>query len=257
MTKSYFLLIFFLFWGQIIALGQSPAQYHCMKTSDTIQIDGILDENDWKAAKWSTDFIDILGSKGPKPTLKTQVKLIWDKEYLYVAAEIYEPHIWATLTERDDIIYLDNDFEIFLDPDGDGQLYYEIEVNAYNTIMDLMMTKPYYQGGRYLMALDFRELQSAINIEGTINNPNDIDTKWTVEMAIPMNDLCEQFLKRKKPIIGDKWKMNFSRVNWEIDIIDGKYKKQSKSEHNWVWSAQGIIDMHRPEKWGWLLFEGS
>ncbi len=25
-------------------------------------------------------------------------------------------------------------------------------------------------------------------------------------------------------------------------------------EHNWVWSPQGIIDMHAPEKWGYLQF---
>ena len=56
--------------------------------------------------------------------------MLWDDEYFYVAAELEEPDIWATLTERDAVIFYDNDFEIFIDPDGDSHEYYEFEMNA-------------------------------------------------------------------------------------------------------------------------------
>ena len=57
------------------------------------------------------------------------------------------------------------------------------------------------------------------------------------------------------PKDGDQWRINFSRVEWDFDIVDGKYQKvKGRPEHNWVWSPQGVIDMHRPEHWGYLQF---
>lgn len=41
------------------------------------------------------------------------------------------------------IIYQDNDFEVFLDPDGDNLMYYEVEVNAAGQVWDLLLVKPY------------------------------------------------------------------------------------------------------------------
>src|SRR5204862_106677 len=54
---------------------------------------------------------------------------------------------------------------------------------------------------------------------------------------------------------GDQWRINFSRVEWDTEVADGKYRKvKDRPEHNWVWSPQGVIDMHRPERWGYLQF---
>jgi hypothetical protein len=49
--------------------------------------------------------------------------------------------------------------------------------------------------------------------------------------------------------------VDFSRVEWRINIVHGKYEKVPNTpEDNWVWSPQGIVDMHRPEKWGYVQF---
>jgi hypothetical protein len=57
------------------------------------------------------------------------------------------------------------------------------------------------------------------------------------------------------PRDGDQWRINFSRVEWDVEIADGNYRKvKGKPEHNWVWSRQGVIDMHRPERWGYIQF---
>jgi hypothetical protein len=57
------------------------------------------------------------------------------------------------------------------------------------------------------------------------------------------------------PKDGAQWRINFSRVEWDTEVADGKYRKvKGKPEHNWVWSPQGVIDMHRPERWGYLQF---
>ena len=82
--------------------------------------------------------------------------MLWDDKYLYIGAAMVEPHVWATLTERDAVIYHDNDFEVFIDPDGDTHLYYEIEINALGTVWDLLLVRPYRDGGPAIDAWDVR-----------------------------------------------------------------------------------------------------
>ena len=59
--------------------------------------------------------------------------MLWDDKYLYIGAEMEEPHVWATLTKHDSVIFHDNDFELFVDPDGDNHNTTEFEMNALNT----------------------------------------------------------------------------------------------------------------------------
>ena len=234
--------------------GQIPNKYICNKMNSAINIDGNLDESSWKIAEWSNDFVDILGEGVEKPKFKTKIKMLWDDNYLYIAAVLEEKDIWATLKNRDDIIYRDNDFEVFIDQDGDGKKYYEVEVNALNTIMDLFMNKPYHLGGRSDLTMDIEDMKTAVKINGTLNNPVDIDTSWVVEMAIPFYKIYENRENKVKPGINDFWRINFSRVEWDTKLEQGKYVKLDKPEYNWVWSPQYIIDMHRPEKWGYVYF---
>ena len=65
---------------------------------------------------WTTDFVDIQGGAKPTPRFRTRAKLLWDDDYLYIAAELEEPHVWATLTQHDSVIFQDPDFEVFIDP---------------------------------------------------------------------------------------------------------------------------------------------
>src|SRR5262249_15000970 len=71
-----------------------------------------------------------------------------DDEFFYVGAELEEPHVWATLTQHDAVIFHDNDFEVFIDPNGDNHEYYEFEINAFNTGWDLLLPRPYKDGGK-------------------------------------------------------------------------------------------------------------
>ncbi|MEX1055170.1 MAG: hypothetical protein WED81_04015, partial [Rhodothermales bacterium] len=48
---------------------------------------------------------------------------------------------------------------------------------------------------------------------------------------------------------------NFSRVEWQHLVEGNTYRKvPATPENNWVWSPQGVIDMHRPERWGFVQF---
>jgi hypothetical protein len=238
----------------------TPRQYTIYKTKDPIKIDGKLKEASWSKAEWSDDFVDIEGNKKPVPPLKTRFKMLWDTQYVYIAAELEEPNTWATLKHHDDIVFNDNDFEIFIDPDGDMHNYFEIEVNALNTIFDLFLTKPYRNGGVALINWDVQQLKSAVSVQGSVNNTRDIDKKWFVEMAISLRSIATGF-KEQVPADGSFWRINFSRVEYETEIVHGNYIKKADSvskrplpEHNWVWSPQGPINMHMPERWGYLQF---
>ncbi len=238
-----------------------PNTYSCARTTAPLHVDGRLDEADWTAAPWTNTFIDIEGDRQPEPRYKTRAKMLWDEHYFYIAAEMEEPHLWATLRERDSIIFYDNDFEVFIDPDGDSHLYTEIELNAFNTVWDLLLVKPYRDGGPAIHAWDIPGLQTAVHLDGTINNPADLDNGWTVEIAIPFAVLAETTESDCPPVVGDRWRVNFSRVQWLLDAVDGNYTKRinaetgkSWPENNWTWSEQRKIAMHEPEHWGIVEF---
>ena len=248
--------------------GQTPAgmrEYDAPLVLSTPVLDGSLDEPAWRATPWTEPFVDIRGEGWPDPHFATRAKLMWDERFLYVGAELEEPHLWATLADRDAIVYREHDFEVFLDPDGDGLAYYELEINALGTEFDLFLDRPYRRKGRANIAWDMEGLRTAVRLVGTLNDPSDEDTGWSVEIAIPWSALRPPGTTAEAadgaPRPGDTWRVNFSRVQWPLVVTDGEYRKEREpvdwSDHpedNWVWSPQGEIDMHIPEKWGVVRF---
>jgi hypothetical protein len=233
----------------------SPKGYACGRAKAPIVVDGKLDDDAWRAAPWTDDFVDIEGDVKPRPRFRTRAKMTWDDEFFYIAAELLEPHVWGTLTKHDSVIFQDNDFEVFIDPDGDNHEYYELEVNALNTEWDLLLEKPYRDGGPAVDAWEIPGLKTATHVNGKINDPAGVDESWTVELAIPWKVLGARAHRPSPPHGGDRWRVNFSRVEWEHRIEGGSYQKvPKKPEANWVWSPQGVIDMHRPERWGYVQF---
>ena len=232
-----------------------PKQYTATIAATPPVIDGDLNDKVWSGVHWTTDFTDIEGDKQPAPYQQTRCKMIWDKDYLYIAAEVKESNIWAYVKNHDEVIFQDNDFEVFIDPVNTAHQYFELEVNAINTMWDLFLPKPYRSGGDGLSSWE-SGVRSGVKVQGTVNDPSDKDKSWTVEMAIPYTHLN----LKKSPENGDFWRINFSRVQWETTVKDGKYVKNTDAtgkvlpEHNWVWSPQGLINMHYPERWGYLNF---
>ncbi len=237
------------------AIEFEPRGYLCLRADRPVVIDGVLDDWDWKDAPCSGRFVDIEGAHMPLPWYETTVRMLWDDEYFYFGAELVEPNLWATLTERDAIIYHDNDFEIFLDPDGDTHDYFELEINALNTVWDLFLERPYRDGGPAVHEWDIEGLRTAVALDGTLNDPTDHDGGWTVEIAIPWAALAERAGVACPPRDGDRWRVNFSRVQWRLAVDAGRYVKLEMPEFNWVWSPQGVINMHYPEMWGVVEFK--
>ncbi|WP_020620907.1 carbohydrate-binding family 9-like protein [Paenibacillus daejeonensis] len=242
----------------------APRAYTCLRAEGEPVIDGRLDKPFWERAPWTEAFIDIEGDKRPHPAKRTRVKMLWDDTYFYVGAELEEDEIWATLTERDSVIFHDNDFEIFIDPDGDTHQYYELEINALNTVWDLLLVTPYRDGGPPINGWDIRGLRTAVHMNGELNNPAAANRSWSVEVAMPWNALKECAADGRPPAAGEWWRVNFSRVQWRVEVQDGQYRKQVNPEtgkpypeDNWVWSPQGVVNMHYPELWGYVVFSSE
>ena len=233
-------------WSQTLterysSLLTEPQTYAAYRTRGKIKVDGKLGELDWSRAASSEAFVDISGPDFPKPTKETTVKMLWDDDYLYIGATLVEDNIVGNLKQRDTIIWKQNDFEIFIDPDGDGVNYFEIETNVRGTLLDLIMDKPYRSGGNFYSPWDCKDIRLAVSCKGTIGKSSDKDQYWTVEAAIPRKSLMWGFTD---PDTLPYWRINFSRVEW----------LQPDKEENWVWCPTGKVDMHMPERWGYLIF---
>src|SRR5262249_8616252 len=170
---------------------QHPKGYVCYRTAQPLHIDGRLDKAAGRAAPWTDYFVDIAGDAKPRPRRHTRVKMLWDDQFFYIGAELEEPHVWATLTQHDAVIFRDNDFEVFIDPNGDNHEYYEFEINALNTGWDLLLPRPYKDGGRAINSWEIPGLKTAVHVDGTLNDPRDKDRGWTVEIAFPWKVLGE------------------------------------------------------------------
>ena len=237
-----------------------PYGYVAYHTTEAITVDGIMNEAAWQAAPETELFADISGEGFPTPRYKTRAKMLWDDDYLYVSAVMEEPNVWANLTLRDTVIYHDPDFEIFLDPTGDAHNYYELEFNAKNIVFDLCLEMPYRAPRRNFVQFqwDCPGLKSATHVRGTLNNNKDTDEGWDIEVAIPRKAIAQEFDNVLEA--GKYLRVGFSRVEWqtELDPSGRSFQKKGEDgnrlpEDNWTWPSTGMIAMHMPERWSYVL----
>ena len=253
-------------------------QYTAYRTAKPPVIDGKLDEEIWTKVPRSPRFVDLVS--GGKTLHDTRAAVCWDQENLYVAFWVEEPYINAKLANHNDPIYSENDVEVFI---AGKDTYYEFEINALGTRYEafFIWQDAYEKGGfgtNPIFALsnpavrkfngvgfkkhprglrygswDFRfpGLQSAVFVDGTLNNNQDRDRKWTVELAFPwksMGDLAKADHRALPPKNNDQWRIDFSRFN--------TYKEAAPSgDHGgWAWNSHRVWDSHVPECFPMIRF---
>lgn len=234
-----------------------PPNYTAWRTKEIMQIDGKATEPVWSSIPYTSNFREIKGGANASE-IDSKLKLCWDDQYLYVFASLVQTDLWATLKTHDATIFMDHALEIFIDPDGDRNNYAELQINAYGAVWELMLTKPYRDGGKQVGSFDLPGLKKAIRLLGTINQPGDRDKGWEVELAIPFAELKPILASDK--IAGQEWRMNFSHVTWALEVVEGKYKKKTGTDGRalqpdyFVWAPQGSVNLHLPEQWGYVRF---
>jgi len=159
-----------------------------------------------------------------------------------------------------------------VDPGGTTHYYKEFEMNALNKRWDLCLNRAYGDGGYENSSRVFGvagwgmpELRSAVAVHPlqALNTPEKAGQSWTVEVALPLLDLMLNSTD-EQPRAGTMWRIDFSRVEWGVKVVNGRYEKApscqscaspgTEAEDNWVWSPQGEVAMHLPERWGILQF---
>lgn len=245
--------------------------YTCRRVERPIVPGGERPDRAWLELPESERFGDITGRADLAPRYATTFRAGWDNDYLYIRGELEEPHVWGTIEQDNEVMFMDNNFEVFIDPDCDGENYYELEINALGSIWELNLPRPYGEGGSPRLGCNIEGLRRHVRIDGTLNDPRDLDRGWRVELAIPFAGLapyCGATACPPRP--GDCWRINFSRVEWRHRVVDGRYvripphgtplaeslnpEEQEHPEDNWVWSPQGVVNMHLPLRWGYFVF---
>ncbi len=233
-----------------------PRYYVIYRATDSITIDGNINEKAWQDAKWLDSFIDHQYPYAPLPWKTTRVKMIYDDNYVYVAAQLQEENVWGHLTKRDTIAYYDNDFEIFLDPTANGINYFEFEYNALNLLFDMWHELDNHRGAYADPIFDCKGERHAIGVDGTLNYQYDIDNGWNVEVKIPLNELKEWNPEMSVPIKrGDTWRINFSRVQYmHVYTQLFPYLLPFSPCEDWVLGPTDTGDLHIPELWPIAVF---
>lgn len=133
---------------------------------------------------------------GASPLQKTSFTTAWNPKEFRVLFQCEDANPWATMNRRDDPLYKEEVVEVFLDPFGDLQSYFEIEVNPLNAVCDLLLRR-----NRSGYAKDFfwdcADLQTEVEVgEGF----------WRAELGIPFASLGPDL-----PMQG--WRANFYRID--------------------------------------------
>ena len=254
------------------------SSYTCHRVAGPLVIDGDLEKEVWKRAPKSRRFVDVIN--GRACPFDTRAAALWDDQYLYIGFWVEEPSVEAKMTERDSVIFNENDVEVFIDG---GDCYYEFEINALNTIYEVFFIwqDAYTRGGRFdtpefdlfggqatgfggnfdrigdhfwwgahprgarwaFPRWDFPGLKSAVKIDGTLNDPTTVDRGWTVELAFPWAGMGQLGHGRSiPPAEGDIWRMMFARYQ--------KMNHMDRISHTgWAADRIGSMDNHVPECW--------
>jgi hypothetical protein len=226
-------------------------RYLARLTPKPPKLDGKLDEPAWATAPSTGPFVNTMTGAPVTPQMKTEAKLLWDKKNLYVAFDNTDDDVWTDLTKRDDKLWTEEADELMIDADGNGRTYIELQVAPNGNIFDTYLPSP----RRYEDTVDPKmkpfswnsKMTAKVHVDGTLNKRDDKDKGWTVELALPLEDvkgLDDKSGVRLPPEPGDVWRINMYRM----DLPKGKPQQAAG------WSPPMVGDFHALGRFGELVF---
>jgi hypothetical protein len=172
-------------------------------TTEHISIDGKINETIWEKSSVATDFVMFEPDNG-KPinnTKKTEVRILYDNDAIYIAATLYDDDptkIKKEITNRD-VFGVSDNFSVYINGFNDGQQDFRFFVSSAGVQADCLATEE---------SEDFT-WDAIWDSEVTLT-----DFGWVVEMKIPYAAL--RFTNTGK----QTWGLNFTR---EIKRYNQKY----------------------------------
>lgn len=205
-------------------------------------IDGRGNDPIWQQAKPIALKENRYGKEVRESGLQTHVKACYDDSTLYFLFVCNDPDIWAAFTQRDEYLWQEEVVEVFIDVDDVRETYVEIEVSPANIIFDSYIVDPENIDLPATASFNLPGLITAVNVQGTLNQREDIDNSWTVEMAIPFEDLANLAAEKVSP--ETEIKLNFYRLD----------KNKGEEPSAYAWSPTGK-SFHKPSVFGKLVFK--
>lgn len=232
-----------VFLSGVICAADDKPEYVCRRAAGAIVIDGKLDEEAWKRADMPWFYVP---ETKKTPISRTEAKVLWDDDYLYVVYRAFDKDVWSTFTKRDDLTCQEDCLECFIQPDPSKPNYYNFEINALGTILDAYSLRKLAGGYMHHRwgPWNCEGLKVGITVDGTLNDPSDVDKAWQMEIAIPFAELPSLNGKRPKP--GDVWNFLLARYDYSVYLEEGVELSCSAPIER--------VDFHETSQWGRLKF---
>jgi hypothetical protein len=172
----------------------APTGVQAVRLSAPITMDGDLHDPAWNQAQVFSGFTQRDPAEGAQPTERTEVRVVYDDEALYVGARLYDSapdSIIARLARRDHFVTSDQ-FMVFLDPYFDHRTGFYFGVNAAGTLFDGTLFNDDWDDDTWDGIWDARVRRDSLG--------------WSVEMRIPYSQL--RFTQQERY----RWGVNFKRT---------------------------------------------
>ncbi|HET9597610.1 MAG TPA: carbohydrate-binding family 9-like protein [Anaeromyxobacteraceae bacterium] len=202
-------------------------------------VNGRLDDAAWAHAEPAV-LVDTM--TGLPARSRTEARLLWDDEALYVAFACQDDVVWVRPGRSDgDALWEDEVVEVFLDRSGRGREYVEIEVSPANARFEARFASP---RSDLAAARTWRSgARSAVAVDGAItvgDAPPAPARGWSVELAVPWSSLGGP------PRPGERWRMNLFRLE--------THGRRAPDAQGFSPPLRG--DFHAVDRFGWLEFGG-
>lgn len=190
MSRILVLLLVFL----VLTAGVSSAQkmYITKRSVEKIELDGMHNEEAWKTVEPATDFITSYPHFGETSKYRSEVKMLYDDDAIYIAGKFYDPQpdsVSYSLSQRDDVGNADW-FKVIIDPYSKGISGFSFAVTAAGVEVDALE----YTNGNDVS-------WNAVWKSKVVRTSHG----WNVEMRIPFSAIRFP----NKPV--QDWKINFYR----------------------------------------------
>lgn len=165
---------------------------------------------------------------------RTQFRALWSDDGLYARFDADDPKAWHTMTKRDEHLWEEEVVEIFLDIDGSGRDYAEIEVNPVNVVCDVRMRR----------ASPDKLSDLSWNFEGLESRTKPYSKGLTAVLFMPWSGFRSLPAGEKAelpPKPGTAWKFNVFRIE-----RPGGPQAPAKDAVFAAWSPTGDPSFHVP-----------
>jgi hypothetical protein len=212
----------------------------CRRVAGRIRINGIIDDVAWAKAQVLEDFAVFWDKRKPKSA--TKARLLWDNLYLYFCAEMEDVDLYADVKDRNGMTWTNDVFELFFKPSADSLAYYEIQVNAADTPLELFLPSRGAGGWQRFAPLTDFGMEHVVQLRGTLNDMKDRDRGWTVEGRIPWKAFAPS---GGRPQPGAKWRFALCRYDYAVTLESPELSSTAPLTKP---------DFHRYEDYGALTF---